>query len=173
MLAAACALPAALLPAWRARPAAAAGLVAPAGAPILTVSGAIGNTNADGRTGRVARFDRDMLEALGTAGFRTSTPWFDTPVRFDGVPMTRLLQEVGALGKTVTAIALNDYTTDIPVTDFRRYGVILALKRDGAYMPVREKGPLFIVYPFDAHPELRSELHYSRSAWQVAELAVS
>lgn len=159
-----------------ASPAAAAVLPQPQGRPILVVSGAINNTNAATPAGAVARFDRDMLEAVGMTGFETSTPWYDGPVRFDGVPMARLLREVGAAnaaGATVTALALNDYSTDIPVSDFERYGVILALKRNGAYMPVRDKGPLFIVYPFDAHPELRTQLYYSRCAWQVAELIVS
>jgi len=50
--------------------------------------------------------------------------------------------------------------------------VLLALKRDGAYMTVRNKGPLFIVYPYDSSPELRNRRIYSRSAWQVAQLVV-
>ena len=146
-------------PAWAAEP-----LVS--SQPILTVSGRI---TAQGGS---ARFDRDMLEGLGTEGFQTRTPWYDKPVRFDGVRMSRVMQAVGATGSTVTAIALNDYSTDIPMADFERFGVILALKRDGVYMPVRDKGPLFIVYPYDSSPELRSQLYYSRSAWQVAKLIV-
>jgi len=46
------------------------------------------------------------------------------------------------------------------------------MKRDGVDMPVSDKGPLFIVYPYDSEPELKSQLFYSRSAWQVAELIV-
>jgi hypothetical protein len=56
--------------------------------------------------------------------------------------------------------------------DFEKYNVILALKRDGEYMPVRDKGPLFVVYPYDSDPELRSQKFYSRSAWQVKSLIV-
>ena len=50
--------------------------------------------------------------------------------------------------------------------------MLLALKRDGEYMPVRDKGPLFIVYPFDSRPELRHQRFYARSAWQLARLDV-
>ena len=70
------------------------------------------------------------------------------------------------------ARALNDYSTDIPVEDFRKYEVLLALKRDGAYMPVKDKGPLFIVYPYDSDPELKHQRFYSRSAWQVARMVL-
>lgn len=151
-----------------ARPALAGGLAAPQETPILTVSGRIAVRN----DGNVARFDRPMLEALGTQGFNTGTPWYKGTTRFDGVPMRTLLRAVGASGKRVVATALNDYTTEIPVTDFERYDVLLALKRDGEYMPVRDKGPLFIVYPFDSAPELQAEKFYNRSAWQLDQLAV-
>ena len=150
------------------RPAAATSLPQPAGRPVLTVSGRIAVANQ----GSAARFDRAMLEALGTSGFETTTPWYDGPVRFDGVRMSRLMEAVGASGDRVTAYALNDYSTELPMSDFARYNVLLALKRDGEYMPVRDKGPLFVVYPFDSDPELQHQQFYTRSVWQVASLVV-
>lgn len=39
-------------------------------------------------------------------------------------------------------------------------------------MPVRDKGPLFIVYPYDSNPEIKSQTYYTRSVWQVARLEV-
>lgn len=141
---------------------------APNGGPILSVSGRI--APPDGSTSAV--FDRAALEALGTDGFVTSTPWYSHPVHFEGVRMDRLMRAVGARGDTVTAIALNDYTTDLPIPDFERYGTLLALKRDGIYMPIRDKGPLFVVYPYDSKTELKSHMYYSRSAWQVSDLVV-
>jgi hypothetical protein len=86
--------------------------------------------------------------------------------------MQRLMQQVGATGESVVVYALNDYSTEIPMADFSLYPVILALKRDGQYMPVRDKGPLFIVYPYDSAPELKHQKYYSRSAWQVARMVV-
>ena len=59
------------------------------------------------------------------------------------------------------------------MSDFALHGVILALKRDGVYMPVRDKGPLFIVYPYDSDSDLQHRRYYSRSAWQVARLIVN
>lgn len=146
-----------------------AGTIAPAqGKVILKISGRIANTNGDG----TAEFDVAMLEALGMESFSTMTPWYAERVTFEGVPMTRLLAFVGATGTSVTVSALNDYATDIPIEDFKKYRVILALKRDGAYMPVKDKGPLFIVYPYDSDPELKHQRFYSRSAWQVARIVV-
>ncbi len=146
----------------------AAALPQPEEKTILTISGKISVVNKDDN----AQFDRSMLEALGMVSFDTTTPWYNGAVKFEGVPMEKLMQAVGASGDHVTALALNDYSTDIPMADFAKYKVILALKRDGNYMPVRDKGPLFIVYPFDSDPELQQHKYYARAAWQVSRLVV-
>ncbi len=83
-----------------------------------------------------------------------------------------LMQKVGAKGTKIEVVALNKYRTAIPVEDFARHGPILALKRNGNYMEVRDKGPLFIIYPYDAKSELKSEQYFARSAWQVRAIDV-
>ncbi len=140
----------------------------PKGEPVLVVSGNISNTNVSG----TAQFDLSMLEAIGMVTMSTKTPWYDGTVTFEGVPMEKLMKVVGAKGKNVRAIALNDYAINIPVDDFVKFGTMLAIKRDGQYMPVRDKGPLFIVYPFDSNRELRTQTYYGRSAWQLSKLVV-
>ncbi|MGI4940410.1 MAG: molybdopterin-dependent oxidoreductase [Janthinobacterium lividum] len=145
-----------------------AGVASAAERPLLTVTGKI--KTPDGTAS--LRFDRAGLEALGTASFITQTPWYPGPVTFEGVPMVRLMAAVGASGDTIVATALNDYVTEIPIADFSAYDVLLALKRDGEYMTPRDKGPLFIVYPFDSDPALHHQRFYSRSAWQLARLVV-
>ena len=147
---------------------AAGSLGQPADKPMLTVSGKIAVTNKDG----AALFDRAMLESMGMVAIETNTPWYKGPVKFEGVSMEKLMAAVGATGDKIVAVALNDYAVEIPMEDIKKYNVVLALKRDGEYMPVRDKGPLFIVYPYDSDPELKSQKFYSRSAWQVARLEV-
>ena len=150
-------------------PTTAATLAMPKDKPILEIAGSIGTTNKEG----AAVFDREMLESLGMVTITTTTPWHKGTVTFEGVPMAKVMELVGAKGKTVKALALNDYATQIPMEDFAKFGVILALKRDGEYMPVRDKGPLFIVYPYDSRPELKSQTYYGRSAWQLKRLEVT
>ncbi len=86
--------------------------------------------------------------------------------------LSKLMDLVGARGKTAKVIALNDYTTMVPLDDFRQFPVILALKLNGEYMHIRDKGPLFIVYPYDSSPELQNQVYYSRSAWQVSKIII-
>jgi hypothetical protein len=140
----------------------------PEGEPILTVGGSIENTNDDG----LARFDWKMLESLGTVKIETMTPWYEKPVEFEGVPMKTLMDYVGAKGAEVTVVALNDYKSTVPMEDFEQFDALLAMKRDGEAMPVRDKGPLWLVYPYDTDPELKTDKYYSRSVWQIKEMQV-
>jgi hypothetical protein len=61
---------------------------------------------------------------------------------------------------------------DIPFEDAAQYLVIVARLMDDKPMPVREKGPLFIVYNFDGQPRLRTEQYFSRSVWQVKSMEI-
>jgi hypothetical protein len=140
----------------------------PAGKPILTVSGKIGQTN----DGDAARFDIALLESLGTTSFTTASPWYDHPVHFEGVRLDRIMQTVGATGETIRATALDDYASELPISDFAKFGTLLALKVDGQYVSVQDKGPCLIVYPFDSFPEVANSKYYTRCVWQVVAIEV-
>ena len=140
----------------------------PAGKVLLTLSGNIENTNEAGK----AVFDIASLEKLGMVSFQTTSPWYDGRTTFTGIPLQKLMDYVGAKGSVVKVTALNDYTTEIPLSDFKKYKVILALKINGEYMRIRDKGPLFVVYPYDSIPELNNQIYYSRSAWQVSRMNI-
>ena len=142
-------------------------LEAPAGKVLLTVSGALANSNDNG----AASFDLALLQKLPQHSFSTKTPWYAQPRKFTGVPLRDLLAAVGAPpGAVLKAVALNDYRVDIPTDDLTRNGAMLAYLLDDKPMSVREKGPLVIIYPFDDMPELRTAVHYSRAIWQLRSL---
>ena len=117
-------------------------------------------------------FDRTELEAMGLVSVKTKTPWNEGVVDFEGVPMTLLLEKAKAEGDMTTIVALNDYSVDIPTADFAEFGTILAVKRNGDYMPVDDQGPFFVIYPFDSNPVLQGQPYYGRAVWQVKEIAV-
>lgn len=143
-------------------------LQSPTGDVILTVSGKIGQANRD----NAAAFDLEMLQKLPQQTFVTKTPWDKNPTKFTGPLLRDVLSAVKSNGKTLTALALNDYKTTIPAEDASLYDVIVAHKIDDMPIPVRTKGPLFIIYPFDSKPELKASKYYGRSAWQLKSLKV-
>jgi hypothetical protein len=143
-------------------------LAEPSGSPVLTLRGKLKRTNR----GDSAVFDMAMLEGVAQHSFSTKTPWFKDARKFTGPLLRDLLSLVGAHGTTLRVSALNDYRIDIPVEDARRFDLMLARLIDERPITVRDKGPLFMIYPFDSDPTLRNALYYSRSVWQLKTIDV-
>lgn len=143
-------------------------LLRPAGPVILTVSGNIAVRN----TPDAAVFDAAMIRALPTHSLRTRTPWFKEARTFSGPRLQDLLDAVGARGQVLRITALNDYAIEVPVEDARQFLPLLAYEIDGKPLSVRDKGPLFLIYPFDSQSELRNDLYYGRSIWQISSITV-
>jgi hypothetical protein len=135
---------------------------------ILTVDGAIANSNDDGRV----NFDLALLKTLPARTLTTETPWTKGPHTFTGVPLETLMQWVGARGRTVTAYALNDYSVDLPIDEGEKHGALVVYLFDGEPMLPSDRGPLWIVYPFSDRPEVRSETFYQRAIWNLYALTV-
>ncbi len=135
---------------------------------ILSVDGAIANTNGDGG----AFFDLALLKSLPARALKMETPWTKGQHLFTGVPLEALMQWVGAKGQTVTAFALNDYSVDVPITDGAELGALVVYLLDGQPMLPSDKGPLWIVYPYAEHPETQSETYYQRSVWNLYSMTV-
>lgn len=143
-------------------------LATPAGEVILTIDGAITQTNSP----EGATFDMEMLQALPASGFETSSTWTVGKNRYDGVPLKVLLDAVGATGGTITATALNNYSVQIPIEAIEENVPIVAYHIDGETFSRRDKGPLWIVFPYDAGAAYQSELVYGWSIWQLARLTI-
>lgn len=132
--------------------------------PVLVVSGAVeGGTRA---------FTREQLEAIGTTRIATGTPWTPGETAFEGPLLRALLDHVGARGDRIEAVALNNYRVEIPIEDAVDYDVILAMRADGQKIGIRDRGPLWLIYPWSQHEALQQELYYSRSIWQIREIIV-
>jgi hypothetical protein len=144
-------------------PIAAQDLATPEGAVILTVSGNVKVKNADD----TAQFDLAMLEAMGGKIIETSTIWTKGVHRFEGVALDVFVKRLGLTGETLRATAINEYSVVLPLSDALNEGAMIAYRMDGQEMSVRDKGPLWIIYPYDSDADFRTEVIYARSIWQL------
>lgn len=150
-----------------AAPCCSAGL-APGCEAVLEIRGKIGISN----NGNTVWLDMQQLDRLSQHSLRMETPWTDGVVTFEGPLLRDVLSLVGSKGRWVTAIALNDSEMEIPVSDAHDYPVIVATSMNGNKMKVRNRGPLWIMYPFGEYKKLRSESYYMRAIWQLRTLIV-
>ena len=130
---------------------------------VLTVSGGAAPAPRD--------FTLAEFEALGLREMSTATPWTQGLQNFSGVPLELLLRAMGGEGVArIRAEALNRYAVEVPASDGARLGAFLATRVDGQPMRVRDRGPVWLIYPWTARPELdRPELH-ERAIWQLRRI---
>lgn len=142
--------------------------VARADEPMLIVSGEV----IAPATGGALEFSVEDIHAMASTTFTTSTIWTKGENRFKGVLLKEFLASIGADGATLRATAANAYSVDIPTSDAVEGGPILAYEMDDKQLTIRNKGPLWIVYPYDQNVDYQSESIYSRSIWQVTSIEI-
>lgn len=142
----------------------------PAGETLLVIRGAIDLPNV----GDEAHIGREHLESLPRERFRTRTPWSEEPDghEYEGVRLSVLLEAVGARGTRLEALGFDDYAATLEGLDFERYPIIVADTQDGEPLTLRTLGPLWIMFPFDDHPELETQTNTASAVWQLIEMDV-
>lgn len=149
-------------------PAAAAEIAKPEGPVILRVTG----SGAAANVGDTVAFDLDMLRDLESRTIQTSTIWTDGDQEFIGISLSTLIDLLTLEGSHLRARAINDYAVDIPMEDALSGDAMIAYARNGKPMSVRDKGPLWIIYPYDSDPRFQAEVYYARSIWQLDRIEV-
>lgn len=135
----------------------------------LDVKGKIARTND--ATHQVFHFSEADLLALPAHSITTTTTW--TPKStFTGPLLGDILKAVGATGTQVEIHTLDDYTYTVPVTDADHYGAIVAYSMNGTRLKASNYGPLFLIYPRDAYPELVGASADSKFVWQIKSLII-
>lgn len=102
---------------------------------------------------------------------RTETEFSDGEVAYRG-PLVREVLALLALDQAdlLRFTAANDYYVDIPTEDFHTYDAILATEADGRPLSLRDKGPLWLMYPISEYEQLRDPVYVSRLIWQVVRI---
>lgn len=132
----------------------------PVGPAVLTIVGAIGATNRppfddfeDGifkflerRFEKAAAFDLAMLEALGMHEVTLAYDGWPRPFRFEGPRLVDVLAVIGAKPASLSVLALDGFSSEITAADLDAYDWIVAVKRDGRYLDLGQRGPVWIVY---------------------------
>lgn len=132
---------------------------------ILTLQGQVRHGRQD--------FSLAALEALGLEHLATVTPWTHEVQSFSGVTLARLLRAAGADAPArLRAEALNRYGTELLPEDAAANGALLATRLDGTPMRVRDRGPLWLVFPWSQRPDLASPQVYERSIWQLRRIEI-
>lgn len=123
------------------------------------------------------KVDEARLRALTWHDVATHTAWTDGLQKFSGPLLRDVLQltgtsQEGLSARKLTMRALNDFEITMPASDAWDYDPIVARVMNGQPMRMRDKGPLWVVYPRDDVPELQDMRFDERWVWQLHEIEI-
>ena len=139
------------------------GLIGFCASPALA-GGTLAMTKSDGE---VVKLSMSKLMAMPATEIYTSAPGTDGVQKFKGVSFDALFEAYGIDVNIVRVSALNDYNVMVPANVLREDGAILAYHLNDGEMSIREKGPFWVIFPYDADVRFQTDTYWSYSVWQV------
>lgn len=115
------------------------------------------------------KLDWQQVLALATTHVLTTDPNYpiqpDMVFDFRGVPISKLLKELGNLGKAreVTFVSYDAYQTTVSLEDLLNYPIILAIANNNQPINRAQGGPIYLVFPYKQYPQLKEK--YDESSW--------
>jgi hypothetical protein len=143
---------------------------APTGEVVLTIDGNISQTNV----GNSLQLDMATLEKIGVVQYDVNDPFVKEKITYSGVLLSEILKAAGAdaSATTLTLRALDDYSTDMNITDADKWPILVATRANGEYMAIDKNGPLISVFPFDDFPEIDHLTYDALWVWSMHEITV-
>ncbi|OOE89329.1 hypothetical protein [Salinivibrio sharmensis] len=117
-------------------------------------------------------FNREELMQLADRTIETKTPWTEGTQVFLGVSAQKLLKTYDKPGHELKVHALNDYWSKVPTDEIEKYNPVFAIKKNGEWMSVRDKGPIWVIYPLSEFGQYDNEVLHSRMVWQVDRIEI-
>lgn len=129
-------------------------------------------TLQDSKSGQSTTFTDADLMALPQVSFETETIWTEGVVAFSGPSLKSVIDHAGVSPGDVELYAINDYNVVLPIEKIEDGAPIIANRINGEPFSVRDKGPLWIVFPYDGESQYNTEEYFALSVWQLNRLNV-
>ena len=121
------------------------------------------------------KFDLAALDALPQHSFDTSTQWTEGTIAFSG-PALKDILDAAQISQvehpTIRLIAANQYEVTLEKRLLEDDVPIVATRLNGQTFGVRDKGPLWVVFPYDLKSSYQTEGVYAASIWQLVEIKI-
>lgn len=138
---------------------------------ILSISDSMAQ---DGHHHELAEFTLSQLQALPQRELTTRHPWSEQRHTYKGADLSALLANLfaGQHIHTLYLQSLNGFSVAVNWQQLAPYQPMLAWSEDDIIMSRRNKGPLWLMLPYERLPEIQQAefLHYM--AWQLNHITV-
>ncbi len=126
-------------------------------------------TNAS--DGTIVELTEDELLAMEQFTVFTENEFVDGLAEFTGPLARDVIALLNASEiETLKLTAVNDYAVEVPMSDILDYDVIFAMSQNGTMFSIRDKGPIWVIYPMSENVELQDRVYNDRLIWQLVKV---
>lgn len=126
--------------------------------------------------GPVALFSQSDLDSLTQQSIETTSPYFEGQIRFSGPQLEAVLQHASVSNvndsRPITLRALNNYSVKTTTETLIENGAIIATRKSGSRLSLRDRGPFWIILPLSDRPELDNENYHRLLVWQLSHIEI-
>lgn len=116
------------------------------------------------------------LDALPQHSVATVSPYFEVQMRFSGPllddVLIHLTGEKPERKDPITLTALNDYFVETTLDVLSEADAIIATRKDGIRLSIRDRGPYWLMLPLSDRPELDNEQYHRLLVWQLSRIKI-
>lgn len=122
--------------------------------------------------GRICTYTRTRLELLGLRPVHLRNyVWPGLDGRYHGVPLPTILMDCGLdSAPAIVAHGMDGYTARIPRQDWERWPIWVVSRKNDRTIPLREKGPLLLLYQVDQDDTVGAVCASNRSTWMLQRI---
>ncbi|MBM7456876.1 hypothetical protein HNR62_002778 [Oceanisphaera litoralis] len=133
-----------------------------------------GDIRLDERQFERLDFTLSELQAMPQSDITTVHPWVNRPHHYRGVDLNRLMARLFGHRRVATLYleSLNGFSVAVDWPQVSPFAPILAWQDDGKVISRRNKGPLWLMLPYDAVPRVRQADFLHFMAWQLRVIRV-
>ncbi|TAF10218.1 MAG: molybdopterin-binding protein [Nostocales cyanobacterium] len=120
-------------------------------------------------TGKTETLNWSQLQDLATFNLNTVDPnntiHRSQVFKFTGIGVNSLLKKLGVQTGVmdITFVCYDGYQVTIQMADLLKYPIILAVAKDAKPIPRNQGGPIYLIFPYTQHPEIRNK--YNEGMW--------
>ncbi len=121
--------------------------------------------------GVVIELTEDDLLAMDQFTVHTENEFVDGLAEFTGPLARDVIALLNASEiEMLHFIAVNDYAVEVPMSDILDFDVIFAMSQNGVRLSIRDKGPIWVIYPMSDNVELQDRVYNDRLIWQLIKV---
>lgn len=114
------------------------------------------------------------LDNLPQQSIETHSPYYKGSIEFSGPVLADLLNSVAGGdiedNTKVSLYALNNYFVHTTMGELKEADALLATRKEGDRLSIRERGPYWVILPLSEREELDSEHYHKLMVWQLRKV---